>query len=170
MKNIAEAIKKDVESRGLTQQDVADRLGDSQAYVAQILNGYKRIGRKKAQQLHNAFGYNITFLLTGEGELIKKGDTDVSTPPASSSAQSQSLNNANIDQRINELLAISSNLHKMFESVNARLAEAAAIITKSQEQFDRVLRLAEQSMTGPHVRPYDMVAEQSPESLYNKNN
>lgn len=85
---------------------------------------------------------NPAFLLTGEGPITL--DAGVSTPSASPTAPAQQLNNTNLDLRINELMTISTNLYEMFREVNSRMAEATAIITKSQQQFDRVLNLYEQ--------------------------
>ncbi|MBQ0020216.1 MAG: hypothetical protein KBT39_06805 [Bacteroidales bacterium] len=87
---------------------------------------------------------NPAFILTGEGPITL--DAGVSTPTASPVASPQPLNNANLDLRINELLTISTNLYKMFESVNNRLAESTAIVSKSQAQFDNVLRLYEETI------------------------
>lgn len=100
-------------------------------------------------------GINPTFLLTGEGSITL--DAGVPTPTASPVNTPQPLNNANLNQRINELLTISTNLFEMYKSVNDRLAEATAIITKSQQQFDRVLNLYEQNKND-HTN-YGMVAE-----------
>lgn len=155
MKNVAEAVKRDLILRGVTQTELGNMLGVSQSYINSLLTGRKAFGKKQAARFNNLFGYSEEFLLTGKGELSKKPNAGVSTPPASPATQSQSLNNANIDQRINELLTITSNLHNMFESVNDRLAEATAIITKSQQQFDKVLQIYEQKQNGH----YGMVAE-----------
>lgn len=108
----------------------------------------------------NCEGVNPAFLLTGEGPITL--DAGVPTPTASSVPPVQSLNNQNIDQRINELLAISSTLQQQFQAINERLAEATAIIKKSQEQFDRVLALHDsqenENKKSDHTY-YGMVAE-----------
>lgn len=139
MKKIAEAIKKDIENRGLTQQEVAGLLETSQAYINQVLNGTKRIGRKKAEQLHNLFGYSVSFLLTGEGELNNVGKGDVET-----------LSIKDLNRRINELLAISS-------SLNERIKEANDIMSKAQVQFDCVLSMYKKQTSIPSR--YGMVSE-----------
>lgn len=104
-------------------------------------------------------GVNPAFLLSGEGPITL--DAGVSTPSASSSTTPQPLNNANLDQRINELLIISSNLEKQYNALNDRLAEATAIIQKSQEQFDTVLQLFNKTINkyNNEQTSYGMVAE-----------
>lgn len=89
---------------------------------------------------------NPTFLLTGEGPVTLN---DAPIP-------SSEINMGKIDQRINELLIISTNLYELYKSVNDRLAEATAIITKSQQQFDRVLKLFENKIG---INYLGMVAE-----------
>ena len=105
-------------------------------------------------------GINPTFLLTGEGPITLDGG--VTTPSASPINTPQPLNNANLDQRINELLTISTNIYELYKSVNERLAEAAAIITKSQQQFDMVLNIFNKTISAHNNNDhtsYGMVAE-----------
>lgn len=109
--------------------------------------------------LTNCVNVNPAFLLTGEGPITL--DAGVPTPTASPVTTPQPLNNVNLDQRINELLVISTNLEKQYNALNDRLAEATAIIQKSQEQFDTVLQLFNKTINkynNDHTS-YGMVAE-----------
>lgn len=55
---------------GISQENVAERLGlSSKQVVANQLNG-KRFGRRVAAKYANEFGFNEQFLMTGKGELL----------------------------------------------------------------------------------------------------
>lgn len=67
---IGEVLKKYFKERHMTQQAIADVLGVSQGAVTALLNG-KPFGSKTAQAWSDNFGFNITWLLTGDGEMLK---------------------------------------------------------------------------------------------------
>lgn len=73
---IGEVLKKYFKERHMTQQAIADVLGVSQGAVTALLNG-KPFGSKTAQAWSDNFGFNITWLLTGEGEMLKTGKAEV---------------------------------------------------------------------------------------------
>ncbi len=56
--------------QGIRNRDIADAMGVSASNVSNMLNGRDSLGRARAQQLHDMFGFNIHFLLTGEGDLL----------------------------------------------------------------------------------------------------
>lgn len=157
MKIVAEAVKKDIISRGISQAELAQMLNVTTVYINNLLNNKKEFGKKQASRFSSLFGYNESFLLTGKGELINKED-DATIP-------SSEVNIGKIDQRINELLIISTNLYELYKSVNDRLAEATAIITKSQQQFDRVLNFHDRIN---NESGYGMVAENPDKRYYNR--
>ena len=55
----------------MSQQDIADKLGTTRAYVSAILNGRKSIGKNQAEKLSNLFGFSKAWLLTGEGPMLR---------------------------------------------------------------------------------------------------
>lgn len=55
---------------GISQQQVADKLGVKQTFINAIFNGRKSIGRQTAQKLHDAYGLSVAWLLTGEGDMM----------------------------------------------------------------------------------------------------
>lgn len=63
-------IRAYLENMGLQQQDVADRLGISQSAVSAYYRG-KPFGKQAAQKWANEFGFNLTWLLTGDGSMLK---------------------------------------------------------------------------------------------------
>ena len=78
-------LKQFFESKGLNQQEIADMLGVSSAYINAILNGKKTLGKKNAEKFANLFGLSKSFLLTGEGELLQSDDV-VQDPVCESTA------------------------------------------------------------------------------------
>lgn len=68
---ISECLKSYFEEKGIQQKDIASRLGVSQAAVSALLNG-KPFGKKVAEKWGNEFGIKPSWLITGEGEMLKK--------------------------------------------------------------------------------------------------
>lgn len=67
---ISKKIKEYFKEKGITQDVLAATLGVSQAAVWAQLNG-KPFGKKQAKKWEDAFGIKSTWLLTGEGQMIK---------------------------------------------------------------------------------------------------
>mgnify|MGYP002521350825 CR=1 FL=1 len=66
-------LKKFFKDLGLTQRQIADKLGVKQSYVNLMLNGRNPIGRHNAQKFHDAYGLSVAWLLTGEGDMMARG-------------------------------------------------------------------------------------------------
>ena len=71
MKKIAEDLGKFFIDRDLSQKEVASAMGVSTSYINAILNNRKAIGKKVAEKLSNLYGLSASWLLTGEGEMLK---------------------------------------------------------------------------------------------------
>ena len=71
MKNVAEELGKYFIDRGLSQKDVAEAMNVSASFINVILNNRKAIGKKVADKLSNLYGLSASWLLTGEGEMLK---------------------------------------------------------------------------------------------------
>lgn len=69
LENLSELLK----GRGLRQEDIAARLGVSQAHVNQLLNGKTPFGKKTAARWADEFGLSAAWLLTGEGDMLCGG-------------------------------------------------------------------------------------------------
>ncbi len=54
---------------GIKNSDIAEAMGVSRSNVSNMLAGRDNIGRARAQQLHELFGFSVRFLLTGDGTL-----------------------------------------------------------------------------------------------------
>lgn len=72
MKDISYALQEYFRSNKVSQDDIAKLLGVSQAYVSALLSGKKAFGKKQAQKFAELFGLSPSWLLTGEGEMLRK--------------------------------------------------------------------------------------------------
>lgn len=64
------AIKAHLVQSGLTMKAAAQELGMSEQGLRNILNGSAPLGPKNIDRLVEVFGYDRTFLKTGEGSLL----------------------------------------------------------------------------------------------------
>lgn len=75
---IFEALQEHFKKEGLSQVAIAEELGVSKAYVNALLSGRQRFGKKQAETWSEKFGLSKSWLLTGEGEMLKpNGDIAV---------------------------------------------------------------------------------------------
>ena len=81
---IGEAIRSYLESKGLTQCEVAERLSITQGAVSAYYRG-KSFGKNAAQKWSEVFGFRENWLRTGEGEMLtgSKSDKPAEVKPAS---------------------------------------------------------------------------------------
>ena len=70
---VAREIKDYLAKKGLTMTEVAARLGCSQQAVSNQLSG-RKIGENVARRWAEAFGFNLVYLMTGEGSLLPEHD------------------------------------------------------------------------------------------------
>lgn len=68
---ISEKLTGYFKSQGITQEEIADRLGVSQQYVSRLLTGKTAFGKKQAQKFSEIWGLQPSWLLTGEGNMMK---------------------------------------------------------------------------------------------------
>ena len=98
MEEIYENLAKFFDMNGLSQKDVAERMGTSTAYVNAILNGRKSIGKKQAAKMENLFGLSSSWLLTGHGVMVlKNGQSSI----GNSTTPTQTNGNRNINDMPN---------------------------------------------------------------------
>lgn len=65
-------LRKYFENKGITQKDIAEMLGVSNAYVNALFTGKRAFGKEQAQIWENHFGLSKVWLLTGEGSMLKE--------------------------------------------------------------------------------------------------
>ena len=56
--------------KGIKNKDIAETLGLSPAAISNMLAGRDPMGKQRAFALRDAYGFDVTFLLTGVGSLI----------------------------------------------------------------------------------------------------
>ena len=124
MGEIGEKLRAYFKEKGITQEELAAKLGVSQTYVNALLNDKKGFGKKQAQKWDELFGLSASWLLTGMGDMY-------STPVVQ--------DNQNGD-----------NIHGHFVTVSKSESEYLDIIkkqseqlSKSQQQIDRLLSIIE---------------------------
>jgi phage repressor protein C with HTH and peptisase S24 domain len=76
MASISDELAKYFENKGLTQQNIAERLHVSKAYVNALFTGKSSFGKKQAEKWSNEFGLSQSFLLTGAGSITKDNNKE----------------------------------------------------------------------------------------------
>lgn len=71
MKNIGEELKLYFKEQGISQDELANRLGVSQSYISSLFSNRTKFGKKQAQKWSELFNFSIDFLLSGSGELLQ---------------------------------------------------------------------------------------------------
>ena len=118
---IGEAIRQYLESQGLQQQDVADRLGISQSAVSAYYRG-KPIGKSAAKKWEEIFGFRPTWLILGEGSMLL-GEQDPETP----APEQATPNNSLIDYLQRKIAELESKVDKLNDE-KAELLQENAIL------------------------------------------
>ena len=67
--NFHNQLKFFFKAKNITQQQIADTFGVSQTYINSLLCGKRNFGRKTAKEWQDAFGLNMVWLMTGDGEM-----------------------------------------------------------------------------------------------------
>ena len=60
-----------LKDNGLTQVKIAEVFNVDKGYINQLLTGRKAFGKRTAQEWSDQFGLSASWLLTGEGEMLK---------------------------------------------------------------------------------------------------
>jgi transcriptional regulator with XRE-family HTH domain len=107
--------------QGITQEEIAQRLGVSQQYVSGLLSGRKPFGKKQAQRFYELWQISPSWLLTGEGSMMA----------GSVIGEHNTVNNGR-DQTV-----------QTDAGLVAALREAQAQNAKSQQHIDRLLAIIE---------------------------
>lgn len=79
--NFYNLLKSYFKGQGLTQNDIAERLGVSVVMVNMMLNGRRDFGKKTAMAWAEAFGLSPMWLMTGEGEMLADAGNAVASQP-----------------------------------------------------------------------------------------
>lgn len=124
MENIGEKLSSYFKEKGITQEEIASRLGVSQAYVNALLNGRKAFGKQQAKKWNELFGISVNWLLTGDGDMFQNNITQ---------------NNQNGDNIQGTSVTVNKTEKEYLEIINRQSEQ----LSKSQEQIDRLLSIIE---------------------------
>lgn len=121
---IGEKLTAYFKSLGITQEDIAERLGVSQQYVSRLLSGNAEFGKKQAQRFYELWKIQPSWLLTGQGEMIaiSNENDEMQTPRDLSDADAKFREYVYIkDAQIDELLRQNGKLIKIIEMLTEKL-------------------------------------------------
>ena len=79
MDDVGSKLKEYFENKGITQSEIAEKLGVSKAYVNALFTGKRAFGKKQAEAWVNLFGLSASWLLTGEGDMLTGDQTTESS-------------------------------------------------------------------------------------------
>ncbi len=119
MEEKSDKLKSFFKEKGLTQEQIAAKLGVSQAYINALLAGNKAFGKRQAQRFEELFGISQNWLLTGKGEMVINGVYQ----------NNQNGNNIHGD-------TVNFNIEKTTEQL-------LELLKKKDEQIDRLISIIE---------------------------
>lgn len=117
---VGKEIREYLESQGLQQQDVANRLGISQSAVSAYYRG-KPIGKNAASKWEEAFGFRSTWLILGEGSMLNTPEQE--TPVQEQTPSSNSL----LDYLQRKIAELESKVDQLNEEKAELLQENAVL-------------------------------------------
>ncbi len=131
MKKIGEKLSAYFKERGITQEQLAEELGVSQAYINALFRDKKSFGKRQAKKWHDRFGFSTIWLLTGSGDMFQDSITQNNQNGDNINGQHVTINKTEKDY-LDIIKAQSEQFNKSQEQ-----------ISKSQEQIDRLLTIIE---------------------------
>ncbi len=72
---VTDELKAYFSEKGIKQVEIADKLGVKKSFVSELLAGKRTLGHETAVKLNKVYGFDLNWLLTGEGEMLK-GQTE----------------------------------------------------------------------------------------------
>lgn len=124
MEKIGEKLSAYFREKGITQEEIAARLGVSQSYVNALLNDKKAFGKQQAKRWNELFGLSVNWLLTGDGNMLSNTITQ---------------NNQNGDNIQGTSVTVNKTEKEYLEIIKRQSEQ----LSKSQEQIDRLLSIIE---------------------------
>lgn len=103
---ICKAISADFKMRGLTHEKAADLLGTTKQTVSNQISGKKKFSVNMARKYHETFGYDVQFLLYGEGKLM---DQDLIEIDEMLNREGVDLKERRFNRRLQQLLRLIGN-------------------------------------------------------------
>ena len=157
MAKIDEKIREYITKNGISITEMAKKAKVSPAYMSQIVNGKKLLGKRQAKNFHELFGFNEDFLLTGNGSLfasIETSEEGRNKPANGEFPLPKELNNLNGEVEIKDLLA----------KQNTMIYNLSNHLECIEKQLDRCISLFEKIINRSYLSSY-MVGEEEPQNL-----
>ena len=124
-------LKKFFKRQGITQAEIAERYGTTQAYINLLLNGKTPIGKSCAVKLHDLYGLSVAWLLTGEGEMMANSNATTINIGRDSIKVGRDANGTSIQQ--------GGSLSEVVEKLVNELAEQRRASNKQQELINTLI-------------------------------
>lgn len=78
--DVPKALKNYFLEKGITTKEIAEKVGVSTVHVSALLSGRTNFGTRSTVAWNEAFGFNIKWLLTGNGSMFEKNAVNEETP------------------------------------------------------------------------------------------
>lgn len=123
-------LKKFFKRQGITQAEIAERYGTTQAYINLLLNGKTPIGKSCAVKLHELYGLSVSWLLTGDGNMIDESTTNTVNINRDS---------VKVGGNVSGSIQQGGNLSEIVEKLINELAEQRRANNKQQELINTLI-------------------------------
>lgn len=123
-------LKKFFKRQGITQAEIAERYGTTQAYINLLLNGKTPIGKSCAVKLHELYGLSVSWLLTGDGNMIDENTTNTVNINRDS---------VKVGGNVSGSIQQGGNLSEIVEKLVNELAEQRRASNKQQELINTLI-------------------------------
>lgn len=134
------SLKKFFKEQDITQQQVADKLGTSQAYVNSILTGRNPIGRQTASRLAAAYGLSAAWLLTGEGEMLSSSHGSVNHISIDAGSRINATGGSSVNNVGNVAQGTAADTTTVDKLIDVMTRQQEQM-SRQQEQIDQLLQL-----------------------------
>ena len=149
MRSITDDLRNFFAQKGITQQEIADTLGTSRAYVTQLINR-PNLTSKTATRFSELYGLSVPWLLTGEGPMMA---ADVQTGNSVSVVtHGDNSPAAGGDQRIttegtDDLRVLREEVKNGFAALKTEISSLKAEVSALKDEKGRLLSIIE-NLTG----------------------
>ena len=124
VKNAVSAIK--MRDGLTTQKEISDKLGSNPSHLSEVINGSVPLTKQLIYKFQTIFGVNPKYLQSGEGDIFIEGGVKVGNYSPTQIGNSNKMET-------------SADLSKALDEI----AEQRKLVTKAQEQIDRLLNIIE---------------------------
>lgn len=125
MSKQSEALRAYFDKYGIPRKDVCEKTGCASGTMSNILNGRFGISKKMAHALAKVYGFDVTFLLSGEGELFAPAGIRIAPHHNTNTGDGAGAINVNADAALRQQVA---DLQRELERERAEKARLLGII------------------------------------------